>query len=174
MSARHHGFTLIELLVVLVLIGIITALAVINIGPRENPAEREARRLAAVVAAAGREAVLEARELGLVVDARGYRFVRLDDNQWRAAAFEHDRQLGPHRLPEAVRLEIGTDDLPGARRPGDDDSDDGARPHILILSSGEITPFRATFRLEGTGRAAWFVSGDLDGAVDVGREEGAP
>lgn len=166
-TPQQHGFTLIEILVVIVLIGIITSMAVINIGGQDDTEEREARRLAAVLETASREAVIEARELGLILSDEGYRFTRLEQGEWRSDAFSQDRALRRHAFPEGVRLEVSTEGLPGSREPGagNDDDDDNGRPHVLILSSGELTPFEIEIRRPASRRASWFVTGDLDGSI---------
>ncbi|WP_290651305.1 type II secretion system minor pseudopilin GspH [Aquisalimonas sp.] len=168
---RHQsGFTLIEVMVVVVLIGIITTLAVLNMGGEDDRVEREARRLAAVLDTAGREAVIQARELGLVLEPDGYRFARLESDAWRTDAYQHDRALGAHALPGDLRLRVSTDDLPGEREPGDNDD----RPHVLILSSGELTPFEVEIRRPGSRSPPWIVTGELDGTIDYRQDDDRP
>ena len=167
-TRRDRGFTLIEVLVVLVLIGIITALAVARIGMQDDRAEQAAKQLAGVLEIASRRAVIEARELGLVFDSKGYRFVVLGDDGWQSEELS-DRSLSARTLDDSLSLDIERDELPGSRRPGDDtgDSDDDAdtEPQVLILSSGEITPFRAVIRPRDGDATTWTVRATFDGRI---------
>lgn len=173
----ERGFTLIEVLVVLVLIGIITALAVARIGMQDDRAEQAAQRLAGVLEIASRRAVIEARELGLVFDSEGYRFVALGDDGWQSDEL-NDQALGSRSLDSDLRLEIEREELPGSRRPGEDtgDTDDGSdtEPQVLILSSGEITPFRAVIQPRDSDASTWTVSATFDGRIRSEPAEGSP
>lgn len=137
-----RGFTLIELLVVLVLIAVITSLAVTRLSLGSDPGlEREARRLAAVLDMAMETAIIQSRELGLVLDEDGYSFVRLEAGEWQPYGAESDRIFGPHQLPDTMRLNWESEDrasMSGATDNGDDNGADG--PGILLLSSGETSP----------------------------------
>lgn len=169
MRRDAKGFTLIEVMVVVVLIAIVTSLAVVRIDPPDAGPEREARRLARVLDMARRTAVLEGRTLGLVVSSGGYRFVRRGSRGWQRGAFPDDDALRTHRLAEGLRLNVDTGELPGPREPGADD--ETGRPHLLILSSGEITPFEFEVR-PADGRApSWQITGTVDGRIDY--REGA-
>lgn len=167
-SARgpRSGFTLIELLVVLIIIGTVTAVVLLSFGllGSERALEDEARRLRSLVELAEDEALMQGREFGLEFMQSGYRFVEYDPfrNRWleiidddllRERALEEgltfelfleDRAVAlresPMRIEEDDEDESG--DGPGyaARDPDEDDHDDYA-PHVLIMSSGEVTPF---------------------------------
>lgn len=166
-----RGFTLIELLVVLVLIGVITTFAVINISGTEDPRlEREARRLAAVLELAAESAVIQGRELGLVLDGEGYRFARLEAGEWMAFGAEGDRVFRPHELPDDIRMEWVTDGLPGEREPGGDD--DAPVPNVMLLSSGEATPFRLALTWRGRGdTAGWLLEVGQMGHIRLQQDE---
>ncbi|MEX0731404.1 MAG: type II secretion system minor pseudopilin GspH [Aquisalimonadaceae bacterium] len=170
---RARGFTLIELLMVLLLIAIIASLAMMNlgIGDADPRLEKEARRLTAVLELATESAVIQSRELGLVIDADGYYFAMLESGEWLPLEAADDRVLRAHGLPEDIRLEWVADGLPGEREPGDDE-DGGHRPALLLLSSGEITPFRMvlTWR-DGDDRDGWLLEGDLIGSLTLRRQE---
>lgn len=173
MAEHLRGFTLIEVLVVLVLIGILTTLAVSRVGSDNDHAAREARRFAAVLDVASREAVIEARELALVLEPHRYRFTRLERGAWQADAFDNDRALAPHVLSEGVRMRLQGGQVPERASPlAEETSGDEIRAHVLILSSGEITPFELEIRPSGSDRSSWFVTAELDGHIAY--HEGSP
>ena len=138
----NRGFTLIELLVVLVLIAVITSLAVTRLSLGGDPGlEREARRLAAVLDMAMDTAIIQSRELGLVLDEDGYSFVRLEGGEWEPYGAEGDRIFGPHQLPDTIRLNWQSEDRESISGPTDSGDANGAdAPGILLLSSGETSP----------------------------------
>lgn len=132
----QRGFTLIELLVVLVILGSLIGLAVLSTGiagpARELRSETE--RLGGLIGVLVDEAVLDNREYGLSFTREGYRVLRYDPQrgEWQAL----DRQA--HRLPEWAELAFEVDGE--ALTLGGEASADA--PQLLILSSGELTPFR--------------------------------
>ena len=132
----QRGFTLIELLVVLVILGSLIGLAVFSTGiagpARELRSETE--RLGGLIGVLVDEAVLDNREYGLSFTREGYRVLRYDPQrgEWQAL----DRQA--HRLPEWAELAFEVDGE--ALSLTTDASAD--TPQLLILSSGEMTPFR--------------------------------
>lgn len=166
-----RGFTLIELMVVLVLIGVIASLAVLSFGGTRDPRmETEARRLAAVMELAMQTAILQNRELGLVLDQSGYRFSHLEEDTWLPVQASADRTLRARELPDGMRLEWSTDGLPGRAAP-DSDKDDH-RPAVLLLSSGEQTPFRVTLGWRDRHQTeAWQLEGTLTGELRLRQRE---
>lgn len=170
MHAR--GFTLIEMLMVLLLIAVIVSFALLNagIGGRDPRLETEARRLISVMELAAESAVIQGLELGLVLGADGYWFARLDDGEWQLIEDTGDRVLRPHSLPEDIHLEWVADGLPGERQPGAGE-EDAHRPAILLLSSGEITPFRMAVTWRDDSRDGWLLEGELTGLLQLNREE---
>jgi hypothetical protein len=80
----------------------------------------------------------------------GYRFVELDPvfNQWHEVT--DDDLLRPRQLDEGMEFELRLEDrpvsLPSEARNTEVDKeseerDNGYLPHVLILSSGDVTPF---------------------------------
>jgi len=149
------AFTLIEILVVLVIVGIISAVTLLSfglLGGDERTLERDARRLSSLIEVVNDDAVLQGRDFGLELMLSGYRWVEHDPllNQWFEVADDEimrERQLDPgvefelyleeHRvlLQEDARETEIDEDAPNR------DLTDDYLPHVLVLSSGDVTPF---------------------------------
>jgi general secretion pathway protein H len=159
----QRAFTLIEILVVLVIVGILTAVAFLSFGilADDDSLDREARRLSALIELVSDEATTQGRDFGLEFMAGGYRFVEYDPllNQW----FEviGDDFLEQRQLDEGVEFELFLErrrvllhaEAQETAREEDDREDNPRRdltddylPHVLIMSSGDVTPFELRFQ----------------------------
>ena len=153
------GFTLIEVLVVVVLIGVLSAVALLSVGAvgRKDPLEDEARRLNALLLFAAEEALMQARDLGLRLEPAGYRFLSYDPEAFLWEDLAADDLYKPRELPEDVYMELFLEEkevvLDTARTPRSPGTESDERekeeeragepePQLLILSSGELTPFQ--------------------------------
>ncbi|HET8711758.1 MAG TPA: type II secretion system minor pseudopilin GspH [Spongiibacteraceae bacterium] len=172
------GFTLLEILVVLVIVAAMAALLVFsyNDSPQRR-LQREAADLVALLNAATEEAVMRGIELGVVIDDEGYRFVAFDPTtkQWQAAA---SGGLAAHNFPEHYAIDFSLDGsevdqqtIERIKLLSQRSDDERLRPSILILSSGEITPFKLTLRLaengEGSAQTGGAISLRCDGLNPV-------
>ena len=172
---HSRGFTLIELLVVIFILGGLIGLAVLTIGSTHSSRDirDEAQRLAVLITVLADEAVLDGREYGLLIEDGGYRVLHHDqaDGRWHAT----DRRQA-HQVPAWMRLQLELDGTPlrlvaqvrardehaGPSEQGDRAERNAPRlePQLLILSSGELTPFSLTVADERQQHGAWRVSSD--------------
>ena len=160
--AKSQGFTLLELLVSIVIIGLILSMAVLSVGGgRDDEVEEEARRLAALMELAGQEAILKTKELGLRFTPNGYQFMvwkKGDDekdgdereDRWQEYV---DGVLKARELPEELEFELFLEGLPVTLEMEDSDADEDKKkkkikPHIILFSSGERSPFELTISVD--------------------------
>lgn len=168
--SRHvQGFTLLEVMLVLLLMGLIVSTVTFTaLGKSaEQKLEEQAQRFAVVVNMASDFAVLNQQELGLRIEEGSYYFVYLDEEQkWQR--IEQDKVFEQRELEEDVTLALELDDLPWQEEESlfdqglfdetlsvsEDEVEIGEEeeklppPQVLLLSSGEITPFSLTFQFE--------------------------
>ena len=180
---RGSGFTLIEVLVVVVIIGIISAVAVLALGNLGDDRElqNEARRMTSLIEMASDEATLQGRDFGLELLQRGYRFVEFDPLTEQWSEVFGDDLMRPRTLADNTEFDLFLEDkrvllkVDAADAKGSDDDDDSSLiqayvPHVLVLSSGDITPFvLEIFRT--TDRASIVLSASPTGELKVGTSE---
>jgi general secretion pathway protein H len=156
LRGRTGAFTLIELLVVIVIIAVISAVAMLSLGilGDDRSLQREARRFSSLIELANDEATIQGRDYGLELMQSGYRFVEHDPllNQWHELIgddFLRARQLGENMEFELfiedrrVLLDTEAAEIERDEDQQEDDTDltDDYLPHILIMSSGDVSPF---------------------------------
>lgn len=153
-SKSARGFTLVELLVVLVILGALTGMAVLGSGMAASPARQlhdEAERLAGLLRVLLDEAVLDNREYGVRFERQSYQVLRYEPQRGQWQELEDASKV--HALPDWVELDLELDEqalvLPSRTGKG---AAKTPVPQLLILSSGEFSPFR--LRLSGRERGA--------------------
>lgn len=182
-SAMQRGFTLLEMMVVVLIVGVMATFASLSIGSRvnEDKLENEARRLEAIIRLASEEAEAKGVEIGLRFTDGGYRLLALDSSkQWQdyeASGPLHRRTLqGPFALD--LRVDGRPIVLPPELTPEQElalaasatlksqRENDAARitPQVLLLSSGELTPFAVQLTLPGLA-AVYRIEGDALGRL---------
>jgi general secretion pathway protein H len=179
-----RGFTLLEIMVVIVIVGIMATVAMISMGVlgRDRDMQDQAERIWAVVNQAREECELQGFDVGLRVGPTSYDFLRFDARQQLWLPIVDDNLMGMRELSPGLHLRLWlegrevvlkdrlADDLePSAKevttvapKAEEKDSKDEKEkkkerpPHIMILSSGDLTSFDLQFEREG-GDERWHV-----------------
>jgi len=176
----QRGFTLIEVMLVVLLIGLASTIVLMTVDDsgQKKLVKREGQKLAALAGIALDKAVLSGRDFGMVFNRDKYHFVELIEQRWQPA---QDDVLKEQKFKNiAMSAEIdGFKWLPDQKdysssalfseREIDEELDEKEKPHIpqlLILSSGEMTPFRLTLILDGE-KIGDLRSDELDYSVTV-------
>lgn len=147
-----RGFTLVEILVVIVIVGLLASMAILTIG--SNPQQllkQEAQRALAVLQLATDEALLEGREYGLFIDRESYQIVQFNEQTllWEA---DPTPAFARYSLPNDINMNLESEgkvvDL-GKLLNRDSEqkqqTENNLQPRLLLLSSGEVTPFTLAF-----------------------------
>lgn len=173
MNKRAAGFTLIEILLVLVLLAS-SAVAVIMTLPesKEDKVKEEAARFHHLVQLLGEDALLNGTDYGIRVERNRYQFLQLTSQDWQPLT--ESRFFTEVEMPEAIRLkvEIGSyswQDKDRLFKPGSlfdedlfaeqTDKDKIKPPQVVVMASGEYTPFTLEFEVEGENEF-WRVQAD--------------
>ena len=138
------GFTLVELMVVMVIVGLMTAAAVLTIPDPRGRVTDDAEGLAARMVAARDLAIVGGRDIGVRIDGAGYEFSRRRPGGWEAVPA---KALAPRRWGEGIETAV--------------DVEGGA---MVFDSTGQATPGTVTLRRGGAGV---MVSVESGGAVRV-------
>lgn len=155
------------------IVAIMTGITVANMPSfaRTGEFDTEARRLVALLRMAREQALLEAREFGVEISAAGYEFVAFDPatGTWASVTA---RPLQARTLPEGLTLALEVEDSAiSLGDPADDESGEQKVPPVLLLSSGETTPFELTIAMPAEQLSRTLVA---DGYSDIGWANDAP
>ena len=151
-----RGFSLLEILVVVAIIGVFVGVAILStdLVGAERELEQEATRLGTLVGFASDEALLQTQDFGILICEDSYHFFIYDYDAvdwipYAARPFEprtltRDMLLTLRIEDRDVELETAAEAFPSALTgvPDDEELDEMPDPQIIILSSGEVTPFQ--------------------------------
>lgn len=183
--AKHRGFTLIELLVTVVVIAIAVGfiLPQINWIKTTPPIEKPMRSLATIIELARDEAALQGRNFGIRFYPDSYEILELEPETGAWITIEDDDMLvgaefGEEFIPRLiieerdVELEYPdneTTDEPELDAFGQAIAQAGEPPHVVILASGEVSPFE--LQLDALGDDGFIsMQGDFLGSLTLSRE----
>ncbi|GAD28752.1 type II secretion system minor pseudopilin GspH [Photobacterium leiognathi] len=170
---RSAGFTLIEIMLVLVLLAT-SAVAVISTLPdnKRDEMKEQAVRFHHLAQLLGEDAMLNGVDYGIRVEPHQYHFVQLTQDGWQP--LEEAKFYTDVKLDKGVtaKIEIG-----GAWKDKDrlfksdalfkdedlftksDEEKKKIKPQIVVMASGEYTPFTLSFEVDGENQF-WRVSAD--------------
>ncbi len=168
-AVRASGFTLLEVLVVVVIIGIIASMAMVStrVLGGDHEMDQETKRFVAVLSQAREDAMLEGRDVGLRVDARGYDFLRYDGRREQWQLETEDAMLRARSLPEGLeaglwlesrQVKLAARVAPTERTP--------PQPQVVLMASGDMVPFELRLERAGT-RELRAVVGSIEGKFEV-------
>jgi general secretion pathway protein H len=176
------GFTLIEVLVIVIIIGIVSAAVLLSFGVLgdDRALQQQARRIASLVDLAADESLMQGRDYGVEFARSGYRFLEYDplSDQWQEIV--GDEIFRPRQLDEGLELELVLEDRdislgerfadPAADGEGEEEDEraDDFVPHVLIMSSGEVTPFNL-YILRPADRSELHVEMSVTGEIQIQR-----
>ncbi|MBS0612412.1 MAG: type II secretion system minor pseudopilin GspH, partial [Proteobacteria bacterium] len=165
------GFTLIEILVVLVIISVVIAFAIMNVGVtgRDSAIDDENRRIEGLMGLLQERAALEGHDFGLLVEPAAYQFVVYRPRRQRWENFDEEREFRRRELPKGLSFELQMDSRTIVIKERDQQLSGDApqvSPQIIIAASGEGTPFKLTVLRAGTSNRA-SVSADAFGKLTL-------
>ncbi|MBU3020358.1 type II secretion system minor pseudopilin GspH [Aestuariibacter sp. A3R04] len=167
-----RGFTLLEILLVITIMGLAAGYVVLNFFgvDQGEQLKKEGQRLQVLIDMASDYAVLNQKQMGIRFEPleQAYYFVFLnEDDRWEKISDE--KLYAEHTLDEPFRFELNLDDLPwdmddqlfdrdifdenfslddANTEIGNEEEKKLPPPQVLIMSSGEITPFTLTLSYE--------------------------
>ncbi|KPJ87532.1 MAG: hypothetical protein AMJ53_18000 [Gammaproteobacteria bacterium SG8_11] len=157
-TKNHRGFTLIELITVVFVIGVILTFASISVGQHSDQTlEEEAKRLHYLIRLASEESVLRATSLAMEFSKHGYQFVQFAGDQF--VPLEGDKIFRKREFPGDMEIQM---ELFGQAVSFEDQE---RVPRIYILSSGEMTDFKISLRLEDS--QAYIITGNVIGQTKL-------
>jgi general secretion pathway protein H len=139
--AAQRGFTLVEILVVVLIIGIMLMFATLSMGDRAavERLENESKRLEQLFRLALEDAEIKGFEIGFRLTDERYEFLAISEHQrWEPIA---DGPLRARNLTPPIAYALRIEDRPVPPARVSLEKKQATEPQLLLMSSGEATPF---------------------------------
>ena len=145
-KSKLSGFTLLEIMIVVVIVGLLASVVAPMVSKSaDDLLKEEADRFVALVKLAQDESILQSRQLGLKIEPDGYSFLQQQDDSddW---VFFSEGPFRQRKLSSSTKTFLYLDGVDvsllenNIESEGDDEKKK-LKPHLFILSSGEMTPF---------------------------------
>lgn len=162
---RQQGFTLIEIIVVVALAGIIVAGVLLN-STLVNPNKKFitlTKQISQLIHHAHQEAELSNVNYAISITKKGYLFLRYEGGDWNAF---NKKPLVEKNITNQYKQELLIDNKLVEPLTASDIKNNKFKPHILLLASGEMSPFEWTFS-DLDNDLEIIVTGLYNGAINI-------
>ena len=163
-GGSQRGFTLWELLVVVAIVAITVSMVQfsVGLGDQTRDLKRVGKDLGKLFHLLSQEAVFESRNYAVSVQEKGFIVLEFNEGNWAPVA---DSFYSKIKMTESQFSELVLED-----QVIDISSKTDPQPHILILASGEMTPFEWRIRDELSQSGIMLQGNILGGILMIGPE----
>ena len=143
------GFTLVEILVVLIIVSVMSGIVVTSLPSsfQNSDFDEESLRLKTVIELIREESLTRASEYGLNTDKDNYSFFVYNEIEQNWTQL-NTKPYAEHKLGYGILLKTTIEDNELILTDEEDEESSVSNaPRILLLSSGEMTPFEITIAL---------------------------